>query len=374
MTDFPASEFEARLSRAQAAMGATGLDALMLNTEAEVRYFTGFRSLFWQSPTRPWFVIVPQSGKPIAVIPSIGAELMGRMWIDDIRTWPSPRGADEGVSLLIDALDEFDRIGVPMGEEASLRMSLTDFRRVEAGIKGRFEDCSSLIKGLRMVKSKAEVAVIRDICQIGSNAFARLPEVAGAGDPLAEVFRKFKITLLEEGAEEVPYLVGGAGQGGYGDVISPPDHTPLAAGDVLMLDTGASLRGYFCDFDRNFAVGHAMPEAQAAHQKLWDATEAGLQSARAGLTCAELFAEMSRVLGGTSDIGRIGHGLGMQLTEWPSIAAHDETVLQAGMVMTLEPSVMIDETRMMVAEENILITDGAPELLTTRVGRDLVVI
>jgi Xaa-Pro aminopeptidase len=374
MTDFPVAEFESRLARAQAAMAAEGFDALLLNTEAEVQYFTGFRSLFWQSPTRPWFVIVPQSGELIAVIPAIGAELMGRMWVNDIRTWPSPRGEDEGVSLLIDALRGFDRIGVPMGEEASLRMSLTDFRSVEAQISGQFVDCSRLIKAVRTVKSEAEIAVHRKICRIGSNAFARLPDVAKAGDPLAEVFRKFKITLLEEGAEDVPYLVGGAGQGGYGDVISPPGQTPLADGDVLMLDTGSTLQGYFCDFDRNFAVGRALPEAQAAHQKLWDVTEAGFEAARAGVTCSELFAAMSKVLGGASDIGRVGHGLGMQLTEWPSIAAHDHTELKAGMVMTLEPSLMIDDSRMMVVEENILITDGAPEMLTTRVSRDLVVI
>lgn len=374
MIDFPVSEFEGRLSRIQALMTRDGFDALLLNTEAEVRYFTGFRSLFWQSPTRPWFVIVPQSGPLIAVIPSIGAELMGRTWVDDIRTWPSPRGEDEGVSLLVEALQGFGRIGVPMGEEASLRMSLTDFRAVEAQISGVFVDCSEIIKAVRIVKSDAEVAILRKICAIGSAAFARLPEVARAGDPLNEVFRKFKITLLEEGAEEVPYLVGAAGQGGYGDAISPPGAVPLVEGDVLMLDTGSTLQGYFCDFDRNFAVGVARPEAQAAHQKLWDVTEAGLDAARAGVTCAELFSAMSRVLGGASDIGRIGHGLGTQLTEYPSIAAHDHTPLQEGMVMTLEPSLMIDNTRMMVVEENILITDGAPEILTTRVSRDLVVI
>ena len=374
MVDFSVSEFKARLKRAQTAMATQGFDALMLNTEAEVRYFTGFRSLFWQSPTRPWFLIVPQSGELITVIPSIGAELMGQTWVNDIRTWPSPRGEDEGVSLLIEVLSEFDRIGLPMGEEASLRMSLQDFCTVEASIQGRFDDCSFLIKELRTIKSQAEIALHREICRIGSNAFARLPNSASAGDPLAEVFRKFKIILLEEGAEEVPYLVGGLGPGGYGDVISPPGQTPLKAGDVLMLDTGSSLQGYFCDFDRNFAIGTVLPEAQAAHQKLWDATQAGLEAARSGLTCAELFAAMSVVLGGASDIGRIGHGLGMQLTEWPSIAAHDQTELKAGMVMTLEPSLMIDADRMMVVEENILITEGAPELLTSRASQDLVVI
>jgi Xaa-Pro dipeptidase len=374
MINFPPSEFAARLARAQKVMGARGIDALLLTTEAEVRYFTGFRTLFWQSPTRPWFVVVPQSGELIAIIPSIGLDLMGRSWVRDIRTWPSPRGVDEGVSLLIEALSGFERIGLPMGEESSLRMALDDFDAVRTGISGHFTDCSPLIKSLRMVKSPAEIDVISRICAIGSQAFARVPEIVSPGDGLSDVFRAFKIALLQEGAEDVPYLVGGAGQGGYGDVISPPNDTPLVAGDVLMLDTGATLQGYFCDFDRNFAIGRAAPEAVEAHARLWDVTEAGLAAARAGVTCAELFAVMSKDLGDGSDVGRIGHGLGMQLTEWPSIAAHDPTILKAGMVMTLEPSLMIDDQRMMVVEENILITEDAPILLTKRVSRELVVI
>ena len=65
--DFEPAEFEHRTERAQQLMRAQGLDALFLMSEPEVRYFSGFRTLFWQSPTRPWFVIVPSSGKPIAV-------------------------------------------------------------------------------------------------------------------------------------------------------------------------------------------------------------------------------------------------------------------------------------------------------------------
>ncbi|PLS23540.1 M24 family metallopeptidase [Neptunicoccus cionae] len=374
MTDFPAVEFEARLARAQTLMAAEDFDAILLTTEAEVRYFTGFRSLFWQSPTRPWFVILPQSGAPVAVIPAIGADLMGRTWVSDIRSWPSPRGFDEGINLLVEALIPYRRIGLPMGEESSLRMPLTDFQTLKTSLKAEFADCTPLIKSLRMVKSDAEIAILKDICQIGSRAFARVPEFAQSGTALSEVFRRFRIALLEEGAEETPYLVGGAGPGGYTDVISPPDETPLAQEDVLMLDTGASLKGYFCDFDRNFAIGTANDAARAAHARLWDATEAAFDMARAGKTMADLFAAMQGVLKGGSDVGRFGHGLGMQLTEWPSIAAHDHTELQAGMVLTLEPSLMLDETRMMVAEENILITNSAPVLLTQRAPRELPVI
>jgi len=255
-----------------------------------------------------------------------------------------------------------------------LRMPPGDYDRLRAGLNATLVDATGLVRRLRQVKSEAEIAVIRRICGIGSAAFAQAGQLFHEGQALSAAFKAFKIALLQAGAEDVPYLVGGAGQGGYGDVISPPGDVPLQAGDILMLDTGATLAGYFCDFDRNFAIGSADAAARAAHHRLWDATEAGLDAARAGTSCDTLFAAMQKVIGGGSNVGRIGHGLGMQLTEWPSIAANDRTVLEPGMVMTLEPSLEIAPGLMMVHEENILITDGAPEVLTARVARDIVVI
>ncbi|MGO1120547.1 M24 family metallopeptidase [Rhodovibrionaceae bacterium A322] len=375
MSDFQKAEFQQRLARAQQAMDQEGLDALLFCTEAEVRYFSGFRTLFWQSPTRPWFLVLPKTGDPIAVIPAIGVELMSKTWVTDIRSWSSPHADDDGVSLLSDALSGFQRIGLPMGQEASLRMPLTDFEKVRTALDAEFVDCTPLVKRLRMVKSSAEIDILKKICAIGSAAFGRAEELFYVGRPLNEVFRAFKIALLQEGAEDVPYLVGAAGQGGYGDVISPPTSAPLREGDVLMLDTGATLQGYFCDFDRNFAIGRADDDAKAAYEKLWLSTEAGFAAARPGNTSADLFAAMHKVLGGgDSDVGRYGHGLGIQLTEWPSNIDHDATPLEPGMVMTLEPSLSYAGGKMMVHEENLLITEGDPVWLTSRAAPELPVL
>ena len=375
MADFPTAEFETRMMSAQFAMADVGLDAILVCTEAELRYFSGFRTQFWQSPTRPWFLVLPQRGDPIAVIPEIGADLMARTWVRDIRTWASPDPVDDGVSLLVDVLSGFDKVGLPMGEEASLRMPLRDFTRVREKSGVEFADCSDLIKAIRIVKSDAEIAILREICSIGSAAFDCAKDLFHEGQPLSEAFRSFKIALLQAGADDVPYLVGAAGQGGYGDVISPPGNTPLAKGDILMLDTGATLRGYFCDFDRNFAINQCTDTAKQAYDTLWHATEVGLQDARAGMTCAQLYKAMNGALGDAgSTVGRLGHGLGIQLTEYPSIAPFDHTVLQPGMVMTLEPSLSITKGKMMVHEENILITEGAPVLLTKRAAPEMQVI
>ena len=125
---FPEAEYNHRLERAQEYLICQSLDALLLTTEVDIRYFTGFLTQFFQSPTRPWFLVVPKTGKPVAVIPAIGAASMSRTWIEDIRTWSSPHPDDDGVSLLARTLTEVGlRIALPMGRESSLRMPLADF-------------------------------------------------------------------------------------------------------------------------------------------------------------------------------------------------------------------------------------------------------
>ena len=88
-------------------------------------------------------------------------------------------------------------------------------------------DATSLIRAQRMVKSAAEIEKLSHICAIGSASFARVPDIVAEGMPLDAVFRSFKREALALGADDVPYLVGGADQGGYADVISPPSPRPL---------------------------------------------------------------------------------------------------------------------------------------------------
>lgn len=195
--------------------------------------------------------------------------------------------------------------------------------------------------------------------------------------PLSEVFRQFQIDLLSEGADWVPYVAGGAGQGGYADVISPASARPLQDGDLLMLDTGAVLEGYFCDFDRNWAIGAASNELRAAHVALCEATEAGFAAARPGNTAADVFHAMQSVIAKSGDAGaggRLGHGLGMRLTEPPSLIASDDTVLEPGMVLTLEPGLQLGAGRIMVHEEDIVIEEAGARWLTQRVLPELPVL
>ena len=373
---FETTEFKARLTGAQSRMNAADLDAILLTTEPDIRYFTGYLTRFWESPCRPWFLVLPRSGDPIAVIPSIGAALMARTWITDIRTWRAPDLEDDGISLLAETLRDLGpRIGTPSGLQSHLRMPLGDFARLNAALPQPIGADADILRSLRLVKSEAEIEKIKTACQIATRAFDRVPEIARIGQPLAPVFRDFQRLCLDEGADWVPYLAGAAAPGGYGDVISPADDRPLEAGDVLMLDTGLVHDGYFCDFDRNFSVGSPSPDVAAGHSRLIEATYAAFEAARPGATAAELFHVMDKIVtggAGGSEAGRYGHGLGMNLTEWPSLIPTDHTPLVERMVLTLEPGIELAPGRALVHEENIVIRANGAEWLSQPYGAEMI--
>ena len=371
---FPADEFQGRITRLQSAMTERDLSALLLTSAADFFYVTGFLTRFWESPARPWFLVVPCDRPPVAVIPSIGEPLMARTGLADIRTWEAPDPRDDGIGLLAATLAECTapsaRIGVPGGLETHLRMPLFDYERLCAGLAPRtFADATDCVQRVREIKSEREIKRIRAACAVADRAFARIPEIARPGDPLGEVFRAFQVCLLQEGADWVAYLAGGAGPDGYTDVISPAGPRPLQAGDVLMLDTGVVRDGYFCDFDRNFAIGTGSARARRVHTALWQATETVLERLRPGWLARDVhatFCESLRSQGLEPGGGRFGHGLGITLTEWPSFTPLDQTPLRAGMVLTLEPNAATRGEHILVHEENLVLRDNGPELLSSR--------
>lgn len=379
---FPVYEYERRLEVAQQCLHRDGLDALLVTTPQQVRYFTGFDTQFWESPTRPWYVVVPRTGVPSAVVPEIGAPGMRATWISDVRTWPAPDPADDGLSVLAATLHEAagatGTVGAELGREFHLRMPIVEWEELVRRTGLTFVDGSPAIRTCRHVKSELEIDKIRYVCRVVSDGYAKVPRFVGDGATEHSVVQRLRCELIAGGADHSPYLIGVAGAGGYDNIVMGPTGRPLRHGDVFTIDTGTVVDGYFCDFNRNWAIGTAGDAVRRAYDAVWRATNAGLDAARPGVPARAVWRAMFDVLSeaGTlgNNVGRLGHGLGLQLTEAPSNHPMDETVLEAGTVLTLEPGMEFAPGRMMVHEEDIVVRPGEPEVLSVRAAPELPVV
>ena len=380
---FTKSEFENRTITAQRLMTEKKIDAILLTTEPNVRYFSGFLTQFWQSPTRPWFLIVPRDENPIAVIPEIGLAGMESTCVKNIRTWTSPCPEDDGISLLSKTLKDikkkFGRIGITLGQESHLRMPISNFSSLIENISPvEIVDFALEMHSFKKIKSSAEIRKIQHNCEITSTAFENLPKLIKTGETERECCLKLRYDILKLGADNSPYMIAGSGLGGYDNIIMGPTDKVLEKGDVLIIDTGSTFDGYFCDFDRNFAFEKLSDETRFAYEVVYKATEAGFKTACPGNTTSDVWEAMWKILekGGAlgNNTGRLGHGLGMELTEWPSIRSEDNTLLEPGMILTLEPGMTFSPGKQMVHEENIVITEDGARMLSYRAPEEIPII
>jgi len=383
MRGFETKEYQNRILKLQKKMQDKDIDITLITSPHNFRYFTGLDSYFWESPTRPWFLLIPQSNEPIAIIPSIGETALQKTWIKNIQTWPSPQPEDEGISALMESLKNIiphkGNIGCELGQESHLRMSINDFDKLRTNLSNyNFVNASHLIWKLRIIKSQNEINKIKKIISIASKVFDNLPEQMHIGMTEIEICNILKKQLIEKGADHTLYMSCASGIGGYDQIICDPTEKKLQDGEILIIDTGTTLDGYFCDFDRNFGFGNISNESQDAYTVLWEATEKGLEKAKPGSTCADINNAMLSVLKKagliSNSVGRMGHGLGLQLTEPPSIMSSDSSILKENMVMTIEPCFEYTSGTMLVHEENIVITHNGYERLTTRTPKNIPII
>jgi Xaa-Pro aminopeptidase len=311
-------------------------------------------------------------------------------WISNLRTWPAPRPADDGISLLLDsirsALQNGKRLGLELGPESRIGFPAGDFLRIVRELPtDAIADGFAILRKVRLVKSAAEIARCRRICEIASDAFTALASQLEIGDTERTACAKLRVELARRGAHSTPYLVCVSGEGGYDCINMGPTDRPLGEGDAMIIDNGSTYDGYFCDFDREYFFGRPSQAVRSAYARVWSATQRGIEATRPGIRMCDLWQAMARELGKEaiegSNVGRIGHGLGMQLTEPPSINPDDETMIVPGMILTIEPGLGFihhgangPEPRVMVHEENVVVTEEGCEVLTRRAPPEPVVV
>lgn len=379
--EFPREEYESRCRAAQGRMEAAGLDGLFVTAEANLNYFTGHRHFTpWTTFTRPEICLLPRAGEPILIVQGfLVADARRDSWVRDIRGYTPLTGAP--VDLVRAAVEELElargRWGAELGSEQRLGLSHQDFLAIQGALPGAtFADASDLLWRLRVIKSPAELDAMRRSGQIAAQAYDYAFGAARAG--MTE--KAFGVLLSEaivRAGGEVGFILATSGRGNYDRVAGMPTDRRLERRDMIWIDLGVVYNGYWTDHCRAGVVGPPTEDQRRNWEQVVQVTAKGVEAIRPGAPVRAVIeacnAEAKRLgLEFTFAAGRLGHGMGLMSTEPPHVASYDATVLEPGMVVTVEPGWILEDGAY-ICEENLVVTAGGCESLTVT-SRELRVI
>lgn len=371
---FDRNEYTSRVARVRAEMTQRGIDGLLLTSGPNLTYLSGYPSPL-RAGSRPFVFILPRAGDPILIVHT-GRELEARgySWVTDVRTFPGLSRAP--IDELVVALNETGlatgRIGAELGPETSLDLPVADFLDLQRLLPGvELVDAGTVMWPVRMRKSEAEIAYIRRACAATAVAFARTFAAARGGMTEADLARLMAVASLDEGGGS-PWVIITCGSGSYDLASKLPSRRRLEPGDFVWMDAGCACGGYWSDFGRAGVVGGPTQRQIDAQARIHEITMLGVEMIRPGVTTGEIARRCNEALARiefpiTSSISglaaRVGHGVGLMTTELPHVAEEDETVLEPGMVLTVEPGVGTTFGTFHV-EENVLVTQQGYEVLS----------
>jgi Xaa-Pro aminopeptidase len=227
-----------------------------------------------------------------------------------------------------------------------------------------------LVEQLRVVKDDAEIEALRMACAAADRALADLIEHGGlrAGRTEREVARELETRMLDYGAAGPSFetiVAAGANS-------AVPHHRPtdaeLAVGDLVKLDFGALVDGYHSDMTRTFVLGVPADWQRELYDLVATAQAAGRAALRPGVAVADVDGAARGVVEaagrGEEFLHGLGHGVGLEIHEAPSLAKTGEGRLSAGMAVTVEPGVYLSGRGGVRIEDTLVVRDGDPELLT----------
>jgi Xaa-Pro aminopeptidase len=367
-------EYPLRIERARALMQEQGLDALFLCTGPNLMYFTGMPC--GRSGSRPFAYLLPRRGEPLLIVHQARQREARRCTeVADVRTYS--RLSHLPIQEVRRGLEEHGlqqgRLAAELGGEMAMDIPFADFAALQEALPGaQWVDASPLLWKLRMLKSKVEVACLERACQITSEAYAWTYAQVRQGMSEAQIQGLMLGRMIALGGSS-PWVTITSGKGHYDLVSKGPADRRVERGDLVWMDGGCAVEGYWSDFDRAGVVGGPTAEQEEAQRIVHQITWMGVEMMRPGVPVAEIASRCNQAIKAlgfsiTSDIsglaGRVGHGIGLLVTELPSLSEEDQTVVEAGMVLTIEPGVATQYGTFHI-EENVLVTHEGPRALST---------
>jgi Xaa-Pro aminopeptidase len=345
-----------RADRIAAKVAERDLDALLVTDLTNVRYLTGFTG-----------------SNALAVVQADG----GRRFVTDFRYvtqaaeevgagWERPEAERD---LLGEGLDAALPPGVRRLGVDDAHLSYRDHQRVAAREGLELVGAAGLVEELRRVKDAGEIETIRTAARIADEAFEAVVARGLVGRTEREVALDLETEMRRLGADAASFdsIVAASGHGGRPHAV--PRDEPIPREVLVTIDWGARVEGYNSDCTRTVATGQLDEEAVAIYELVQHAQQVSLEAVAAGRTGREVDAvarDIIEAAGHGDHFGHgLGHGVGLQVHEAPTLSKRGEDALAAGNVVTVEPGVYLPDRLGVRIEDLVVVTDAGRDVLSS---------
>ena len=372
-------EYADRRARLGEKLREQGIDAMFVPPSSDLEYLTGLErdipSFGNVDYAHGWVTgaLIAPDREPLYVLP--------RMFVT-FHLW----GREIGEVVTVNETDDGEAVF------RTTVASLGSLRKVAIGARtwgnaviqlGKSADGAEIVNGsplvneLRRVKSDRELELMTHACSIADRAMAATSDKVQPGVTMVDLHEEIEHQLRALGSRlpSFPTHIFSYGQHRH-DSQDATGLEPIAEGEPVMFDFGAVWQGYCSDFGRTVVAGEPHPEYERCYELMLAAQEAGRAASTPGTLASEVNAACRAPIEeaglGATFRHRMGHGIGVDVHEWPFISEEDDTPLEAGMTFTDEPSILWDDTLGVRIEDIVVCAEGGGRYLN-RHPRDPVV-
>ena len=248
-------------------------------------------------------------------------------------------------------------------------LTLAQYNRLKEALgEVRLVTWSGVVEGLRKIKSKEEIAKIKKAVELAQKAYLGVKEDIKPGKVERDVALDMEFIMRKAGAQAAAFDFIVAS--GYRSALphGTASSKEIQAGDLVILDFGARWEGYHSDITRTLKVGEWSDWGEKIYRLVLEAQEAALEAVKPGMMAKDVDALARRVIeeggyGGFFGHG-LGHGVGLEVHEAPSLSPSSQDILGEGMVFTLEPGIYLPGKGGVRVEDMIYLGPQGPEVLT----------
>jgi Xaa-Pro dipeptidase len=367
-----AAEFQARISKAQQLMKANNIDATYLNAGTNLYYFTGTK---WYASERMVGAIIPQQGDIVYITPFFEVNTLEQYMTikGKINGWQEH---ESPYQLFIDTLKSMDIGSGTIAIDESTAFFIADgINQCAKSTNSDYQliDAKAITAGCRSVKSSHEIALLQQAKDMTIAVHKAVGKILCQGISTQEVTEFINQAHIKVGAAAGSYfcIVLFGEDSSYPHGVKTPK--ALSLNDVVLIDTGCQVEGYNSDITRTYVFGQANPRQREMWLVEKNAQLSAFEAAKLGAPCGNVDIAARDYIA-SKNMGpdyetpgcphRTGHGIGLDIHEWPYLVRSDQTPLEVGMCFSNEPMLVLPNEFGIRLEDHFYMTETGAKWFT----------